>query len=380
MALALALAPGLAGAADGLHPRTPAIFPDAPCMVLHDRAIDPIFPLTYTIPYEDTEKTPDEVADSRTHQFIAFCRDHHPQDPLVNWISTADIAAAAAMDPPLIDPMTVPESEVFETSAAWQGCWYRLNGDDERRPITFAAAAEPVLWDTTGLPAGQYVIEGYTWEPPYNLWSPRAGVIKIFDGDPDTAPPALAVTNLDEILWSDQSVAIQGCFNAVDGATLTAYWSLTDFDKIAWKPFAVDVPIAGESFAVDFAPPPETAGESVMIRVDITDPMDRTSTTYMTYLITVLDGVSTTSGGDDTCGGSFIDGGECTAGSSGGGDTSGGATTAADGSAADTSTGPAVDDGGGEGSCACHAEGRSPAALAWVALVGLAGIGRRRRV
>ncbi|HRI08800.1 MAG TPA: MYXO-CTERM sorting domain-containing protein [Nannocystaceae bacterium] len=374
-ATALVIGSPVARAGNGIHPRTPVVFPDPPCMTVHDRSIDPVLSFAYTIPYEDTDKTMDEVPDSRRHQFIAFCRDHHPQDPLLNWISEADVAAAAATDPPLVDPMTVPPAEIFETSAAWKDCWTRIIPDDQRREITFAEAMKPVLWDTTGLPVGPYVIEGYTWEPPYNMWTPRPGVVKIIDGDPDAAPPALAVTNLDEIIWSDESVAINGCYDAVDGSTLTAYWSLTDFDKLAWKVFAEDVPVDGDAFMVDFAPPPEAVGESVMIRIDITDPMDRTSTAYMTYLITVLDGVSGST--SDTCG--PFDPGCTTGGTASTGDTSTGTagsssttdatgTSAASASASGTSTAGA-DDGGNEGNCACRADASPSSGLALVGLV-----------
>ena len=43
-------------------------------MTIVDRTVDAKLVLNYTIPYEDTEGTSDEVADSRRHQFLAFCR------------------------------------------------------------------------------------------------------------------------------------------------------------------------------------------------------------------------------------------------------------------------------------------------------------------
>ena len=50
-----------------------------------DRTVDAKVVLAYTIPYEDTELTADEVADSRRHQFLGFCRGHSRQEPLPVW-------------------------------------------------------------------------------------------------------------------------------------------------------------------------------------------------------------------------------------------------------------------------------------------------------
>ena len=78
--------------------------------------------------------------------------------------------------------------------------------------------------------------------------------------------------------------------------------------------------MSGESFAVEFLPPEEVAGESVMIRVDITDPMDRSYTHYMRELVIVL---GTEGPGSCTDGGGFIGGAGCGS-SSGGSEGSGG--------------------------------------------------------
>ena len=63
-------------------------------MTIVDRTVDAKLVLNYTIPYEDTEVTSDEVADSRRHQFLAFCRGHSRQEPLPVWLTDADVAAA----------------------------------------------------------------------------------------------------------------------------------------------------------------------------------------------------------------------------------------------------------------------------------------------
>jgi hypothetical protein len=66
-------------------------------------------------------------------------------------VTQADIDAAAAVGaaPDMVDP-----EDVFETNTEWEGCWYRINADDDRRPITFAAAAAGVdkAWAEAGRP------------------------------------------------------------------------------------------------------------------------------------------------------------------------------------------------------------------------------------
>ena len=59
--LAVALAPATAVAGNGTHPRTPVLWPQAPCRTIVDRSIEPILGMEYTIPYEDVDATPDEV-------------------------------------------------------------------------------------------------------------------------------------------------------------------------------------------------------------------------------------------------------------------------------------------------------------------------------
>ena len=84
---------------------------------------------------------------------------------------------------------------VATISCACPPVWTRITADDERRPITYEAAKEPVLWDTTGLPVGPQIVYGYTWEPLINLWSRRMGVVQVVDDlDLAASPPALAVS------------------------------------------------------------------------------------------------------------------------------------------------------------------------------------------
>jgi MYXO-CTERM domain-containing protein len=376
--LAVVLPAGPAAASNGTKPRIPVDWSGAPCMTIVDRSAGAMLHLPYAVAQDDTDITADEVEDSRTHQFFALCRARDPQSFLPRWITQADIERAQLVG---AAPDTIDPEDVFETSSEWADCWYRINADDDRRPITMAAAAAGVDWDSAAVPAGTYVIEGYTWEPALNIWSGRPGVVKVVD-DPalPASGPALAIENTEEVLNKNEPVTISGCVSAMDGSTVTAYWGMAE-PEVTWVPFIEDDPIAGESFAVEFLPPEELAGESAMIRVDVTDPMDRSYTHYMRELVIVL---GTEGPGSCMDGGGFIGGAGCE--DSGSSDGSGGneAGSVGDetaGSSADTGSGSVGqdggDDGGGPEGCGCKAAGAGPAS-AGLLLLGLFGLRRRR--
>ncbi len=376
---------GTARAGNGTHPRTPVKWEPVPaCMTIVDRSVDATLTFNYTIPYEDLrpENAIDEVDNSRRHQFIGFCQWHSPQEPLAVWLSAADVETATAAG--LVDAGSVAAEDILEENPAWQQCFTRVTGDDERRLITFAEASKPVVWDTAGLPAGPHVISGYTWEPPFNTWSVRPGVVKVID-DPDPAKtgPALAIMNRNEILWLNDSLTITGCIDALDGSTITGYWALTDDDTqdvLEWMTFGEDTPVSGDSFELMFTPPAPAIGESVVIKIEIVDPMDRSYTAHVLDLVDVLDVPAPGGGETGECsdGGNFISMPGC--GSSGdassGGDGSGGpgvtsmagATdptaptgTTGDGGSEETGTTPETGDGGC-GGCTLGVGG-APAAL-----------------
>lgn len=302
------LTPSSALAGNGTHPRTPVIWdPRPPCMTIIDRSVSPALEFTYTIPYEDLRpaEAVDEVDDSRQHQFLAFCRSHSVQDRLPVWLSNADVLAADAKG--LIDAMTVTNDDVFDMSLEWMNCFVRITADEERRLITFAEAGKPVIWDTTGLPVGPYVIDGYTWEPPGNLFSLRPGVVKVIDDpDPAMSPPALAISNQidEEIVWETEQLKLYGCVSAMDGSTITGYWANTDDpdQPLEWLSFEADTPVSGDEFELMFSPPPEAVGQLIALRVDIVDPMDRVFSAHMDILASVLPGSPPTTEGD-TCDG-----------------------------------------------------------------------------
>lgn len=295
--------PAGARAVDGLRVRTPVVWSDLPCATVVDRSVDPVLHLPYGIPFEDTEVTADEVADGRRHQFFALCRGHDPTDLLPAWISEADVAAAEAMD--LIDLGTVGGGAILDLNPDWQGCAVRITADDQRRPITFEAAAQGVDWDTSGLAAGAWVVEGFTHDPAYSIWSPRPGVVKVVDDPaPAATGPAAAVLNGEEVVRSGEPVAIEGCISAMEGSTLELHWA--EIGETEWVTARVDEPVRAEGFSVDLLLPPEMAGKAARVRIDAEDPQGRRTTAFMGELVIVLpaapgcdpDGCGTT-GGDD---------------------------------------------------------------------------------
>lgn len=266
----------------GLHPRTPVTWEPGACMTVVDRSVEPVLSLAYTIEYEDTMVEPGEVPDSRRHQFLALCHDYSPYiDWASGWITQADFDRAAASS--LAFPELLVPDDILESSPKWEGCWTRITADDERRPITFAAAAEPVLWDTTGLPVGPQVVYGYTWEPPFNIWAQRGGVVQVVDDlDLASAPPALAVSSGEIIVYDDDEPAkVEGCVRAMEGATLTASFTVRDDEPRTWTAFAEDVPVTGESFALPLVVPPEGIDRELVLRVEVVDPLGRQHTGYM---------------------------------------------------------------------------------------------------
>ncbi|MFZ6180929.1 hypothetical protein [Nannocystis pusilla] len=389
--------PLAASAANGLEPRTPVAWPDTtPCLTVVDRQQEVMLHMAYGVPYEDVDVTVDEVADSRRHQFVAFCRDHSREEFLPIWLTWKDVEAAAAKM--LVDPMLVEDDAVLETSSVWQDCWFPITPDDARRPITFAEARKGVDWDTTALPAGAYVVQGYTWEPAVNIYSQRPGVVHVVDGpDLATVGPAAAVTTTLDFTFAEDTYAIDGCTRALPGSTLSIYWSITGTGGLDWKLYGEDIPVEGESFSLPFLPPPETSGRTVALRVDVTDPMQRTFSAYPLNLLTVLPGSSggttsdTTAGCDpeaafvnapcDTSGeGTTSEPGAATTSTTSTSTTSEPTTAGTSADAAGTtepasSTGPALtSDASG-----CSCDTTASASLAWLSLLALARRRRRHR-
>jgi hypothetical protein len=288
-ALAL-LTSSSASAADGLRPRAVIVWSDVPCMTVVERDVDPVLHLEYGISFEDLGHTADEVATGRRQQMIGFCRQHSPQSPLPTWLSQADVDDAASI--PLIDPADIPPEGILDLAAAWTDCTTRIVPDEQRRPITEAAAAEGVAWDTTGLARGGWAIEGYTWDPPFNLWAPRPGVVAVFDDAAATDNPPVAAISTGELsIYADDIAMIEGCVVATPGTTLSAAWAQTvPGDEQVWTPFVTDEPVEGSAFAIAFAPPEAIVGSNANIRVEFVDAVGQSYVAYMREAIAVLPG------------------------------------------------------------------------------------------
>lgn len=344
----------LADASNTKHERTPVVWEgggglcnlpvlETPCMTLHDRNEGPLhFP--YGIPYEDTDVADDEVADSRTHQFFAMCRPVDRRDPIPSWITSDDVAAGEAVGQ--VVPGEVTASDILELRDDWDDCWYRINEDADRRAITCDNALAGVDWDTTAVPPGVYTIYGYVYEPQYNFWILRPGVVKLHDGDPDDVGPAAAISTKELAVFRNEIAMIEGCVDALDGSTATAYWAFDEDQPggVEWFEYAAEIPIAGDTLAFEYAPPPETIGNLSMLRVDIHDPRGRTYTSYMTDRIVVVD-----ADGPNGCGGegSFIGGSAC-------GDTGESSSGSSEGSGASPTSGS--DDASGDPTLVSDAE------------------------
>jgi uncharacterized protein (TIGR03382 family) len=313
-----------------VHDRTPVRWEDdggscsmvpvhTPCMTLVDRSIDPVLHLAYAIPFEDTEVPATEVEDSRTHQFFALCRARSSADFLPTWVTDDDVAAAQAKQ--LVEG--VAAEDVLEHDAAWMGCWTRINADADRRPITCEMADAGVDWDTSMFAAGAYTIDGYTFEPVFNIWWPRPGVVKVHDGDPDAIGPAAAITSELRPVYRDEIVAVEGCVDALEGTRFTVSWALlTEDADPQWQELLPARNVEGDSFAFSFAPPMPSFGErGLLLRVDFEDPFARRYSTYPSDTLLVLDadhGASTSEGGASESGSSS---GESTASESSESDT-----------------------------------------------------------
>lgn len=377
-----------AQASNTKHPRTPVVWDGGggtcelpelvtPCSTVHERSDIPLH-IPYGIPYEDIDVGDDEVPQSRTHQFAAFCRQHAFESPLPTWITSADATEAESFDQ--IPEGGILDTDILELHSDWDDCWYRIVADADRRPITCEMAEAGVDWDTMSAPAGVYAIEAYTFEPAYNFWVPRPGFVKLHDGDPDAVGPAAAVTTAEISVHRNQIANIEGCIDAPDGSTMTAYWAEHTESAPEWMPYGEPQPAVRGDLLLEFAPPAESVGKLATLRVDVEDPEGRSYTAYMPGKIVVIDA-------DGPCeGGSFVGGSSCD--ETGGESSSSGAvdsTTSAGDTTVGTSTGEASGDtssGGAPASpeptgCGC-ANDRATTPW-WLAIVLLSPRRRARR-
>lgn len=305
LALALSVAPSAADAANGLRPRTPAVFAEVPCVQSVTRG--EVFSIEYSVPYDDTELTPDELPDSRGHQFFAFSQVRF-DFAFPTWVSQDDFDRAEANGDVTRE---LGPDEILESSAQWPAAtWVRITPDDPRLPITLEQAALGVDWDTTDLTPGTWLVAAYTWEPENNLWSPRLGAVRVEDaGDPGSAGPTVFLPRADGLLANrGEPLLLSGCVEAPAGATITASWgTIEGVDEPQWVPFLEDEPVETGELVLDFVAPAE-AGATVKVRVEITDPDGRSYVAFTPTTIAVVgEAPVEDDGGTPGCGGCGVD-------------------------------------------------------------------------
>ncbi len=262
-----ALAPQTASASNGAGQRTPPIYPLAACIAEVDRSVDAVFHLDIGLPREDFMVTDDEPEDSRRLQFFLVCEDVHPElQDLPNWVTVAEAEDALARGS--IEAMP-SDDDILERRDDLRECVFALNASDARIPITCDATQGGLDFDTSNIPAGNYVVRGYTYEPPLNLWSERRGVVRVTD-DANAGPPSvgLRTPSLDGVqLRPGSPFPIRGCTAGASDVVLQ--WASLinlggDDDESAWQPLAT-ITQAG-SFEIDFDPPPDAVGQPLLIR------------------------------------------------------------------------------------------------------------------
>ena len=278
--------PSLARAANEAHVRTPVLWPSE-CGVIVDRSVDPIVHLDYSIPVEDTQLTPEELPDSRTHQFIALCRERPLTDLLPSWLTRDDVERSAAAG--LIESAALSSAAILDESPNWSDCVVRITADDDRRPITFTQAALGVDWDTSEVPVGVWSVVGHTFEPPLNLWRDRPGFVKIVDdrSDAEQDLPAIALLGDEQVLEPGETVELDGCVDVLEPATLALEWA--EFaPELVWHPLQ-EVAVDGDGpLPLALTMPSETADRELLIRATLTDALGRERVTHLQARVSVL--------------------------------------------------------------------------------------------
>lgn len=389
-------------AANGARPRTPPVFHEETCLSIVDRSADPVFVLSVSMPVEEPSIGPDELEDSRRFQFFALCEDAHLlASGMPNWIALDDAQRALEHDPPIIEQLP-PEQDVLQTHPLWTDCAHPILGT--RLPITCEALEGGVAFDTTGLPVGNYVIRGYTFEPALNLWRGRRGVVQVTD-DGQPRPVVSLMTPATESLTvvPEQGFPIRGCMAGPAGTTVTLSWaSLIDLDVDEpedWHAFAQlerqsedQSDGASQTFEVLFDPPSDALYQPLVIRAQVFGSDGSVWTSHAPGTLAVFpDGQSDDAQpavGPDVCGFYPDDtAGSGTGSDSGASPSTGVSEAGTDGSGSGTDTDGAMPQGDTSGSgCACAAQGRRASlgrrvSLGWIgalAVLAFAAVRRRR--
>jgi hypothetical protein len=275
----LAAWPRPAAAINGARPRVPPSFYGQECITVIGPG-SPLLEVGVTVPYEDIELTDDELPDSRTLGLYAFGRDLPPGQELPNWVLADDVARAleaGVLEAP-------PPSDAVLPSSAWTDAVFGVV--EARQPIACDSAG-PWPWDTREVPVGAYVLWGYTFEPPLNLWTPRPGVVRVVDAEGE-GPPAVALQFLDDRLefGVEQGLRVTGCVSADPGTEVRLAWARAA-EPDTWTVFDVLQPEDGTFDTVLF-PPDDALYEALYVRAEATDPSGRTFTHHARGALVVL--------------------------------------------------------------------------------------------
>lgn len=303
--------PWTAFAGDTQHPPTPVIWPEPEsCVITVDRSVEPVLHLDYEIPFEDTLKTGHEVEDSRTHQFLALCRQYPHGHPPPKYVSVADLERAIETENELElsadDPLAT-----METHPEWSDCFARINADDARLPITFESVEAGVDWDTTDVQPGVYQVVGYTWEPPRNLFVRAPFVVRVTDGDGDDPVAIAPLAIASQTLSGDESLPLMPCVDLgdqpADGLAIRGRWALADQanQPDAWSTFEQRPLTQAAGAPLTFAPPEAAHGLPVVLAADVVaaDEQSLSPAAHgLRELIVIVPSSDDTDGGTDTGG------------------------------------------------------------------------------
>ncbi|PRP95648.1 hypothetical protein ENSA5_37810 [Enhygromyxa salina] len=279
--------PASASAANEAHVRTPVLWPSQ-CARVVDRSVDaPIVHFDYTIPVEDTEPTLDELPDSRTHQFVALCRQRPVSELLPPWITRDDVDRSVELG--LVEADEVSYREILDESTIWTDCFTRITADDDRRPISFEQAAAGVEWDTSAVGPGVYSVSAYTFEPTLNLWRDRPGFVKILDDpdDPEQDLPAIALLVDEQALDPGAPIVVEACVDVLGPAQVELEWARFA-PSLDWQ--ALDTLTVDDDgpLSLDLRAPIAAADSEILVRARITDARGRESIGHATARVSVL--------------------------------------------------------------------------------------------
>jgi hypothetical protein len=265
--------PRSASAGNEAHVRTPVLWPTE-CGRVIERSVDPIAHFDYAIPYEDTDKTADELPDSRTHQFVALCRQRPFSELLPPWITRDDVDRSVLAG--LLEPDAVTYREILDESTIWTDCFVRITGDDDRRPITFAQAELGVDWDTSAVAIGVWSLAGYTFEPPLNLWRDRPGFVKVLDDreDPEQDLPAIALLGDEQAVEAGAALHFEACVDVLEPARIELEWA-TFKPFLEWQPLDTITVDGDGPLSIEYPAPIAAADSELLVRARLIDALGR---------------------------------------------------------------------------------------------------------